>query len=65
MWIRVGREGGGLPLWILIIFYDIVMKFADAHNWEGGNAYPQNADSISFFLNPAFTRLVIKVINWN
>ena len=33
MWIRVG---GGQPMWIIIKFYNIIIKFANVDKGEGG-----------------------------
>jgi hypothetical protein len=44
MWIRAGEVGGGAQLiWILIKFYNIIIKFANVDK-GGGNAYPHYVD---------------------
>ena len=37
-------------MWILIKFYNIIIKSANVYKWGGGNAYPQNVDKYTFSL---------------
>ena len=47
MWMRVG---GGQPMWIIIKFYNIIIKSSKMDNGGGLNAYPQNVDTKTFFV---------------
>ena len=48
---RKRRGGGGLgqPMWIIITFYNIIIKYANKDKGGWGNAYPQNVDKNMFF----------------
>ena len=48
MWIRAGGGGRGQPMWIIIKFYNIIIKSANVTK-GGGNAYSQNVDKNRFF----------------
>ena len=47
MWIRLG--GGGQPMWIIIKFYNIIIKSANVDKGGGLIAYPQNVDKKTCF----------------
>ena len=52
MWIRVGGGEGGQPMWILIIFYNIIIKSANVDKGGGVNCLSIKC-GINFFFNPS------------
>ena len=48
----MGGGRGGQPMWIINKFYNIIIKSANVDKGWGVNAYPQNVDKKTFFLEP-------------
>ena len=58
MWIMAGGGvGGGQPMWIIIKFYNIVIKFANVDKGGEGKTLIHKMWIKRFFLNPSLSEV--------